>query len=233
MDMMFNWFIRFSNLIGASVCHQLAERSFRAGELKVPVCARCEGIYIGFFICAIFLFFLFKKKEADLPPLYILIILSLFILSTILEWGFSFFSVMDSTNVSRFITGFLAGSGSMAIIYPVFNYQYYSAAISERIFSRFWQFAIFIAFNAAFIGAGLADLTFLNWAYFYTSIISVLFTFYFINLVVVLLVPFFARKARRFFSRQLIVPSLIALVLCAIEFYVSYLVHQYVALVRF
>ncbi len=233
MDIIYNWFIRFSNLVGASVCHQLAERSFRAGELKVPVCARCEGIYIGFFLCAVFLFFLFKKKEGDLPPLYILIILSLFILSTILEWGFSFFSIMDSTNVSRFITGFLAGSGSMAIIYPVFNYQYYSAAISGRIFSRFWQFAVFIAFNAVFIAAGLAGITFLDWAYFYISIISILFTFYFINLVVVLLVPFFARKARRFFSRQLIVPSLIALVLCAIEFYLSYLVHQYAAGMRF
>jgi hypothetical protein len=151
----------------------------------------------------------------------------------VLEWGLSFFSIVDSTNTSRFITGFLAGSGSMALIYPVFNYQYYSAAISVRIFLRFWQFAVFIAFNAAFIGAGLAGLTFLNWAYFYISVISILFTFYFINLVVVLLVPFFAKKAGRFFSRQLIVPSLIALVLCAIEFYISYLVHQYAAVIRF
>lgn len=229
MDIMNNWLTRFAELIGSSVCHQLAYRSFWAGTVKIPVCARCEGIYAGFFISAIFLFCFFRKKQGELPPLYIIITLALFILSAFAEWGFSFFSLFESTNISRFITGYLAGSASMTIVFPVFNYQYYSDAVSERIFPRLWQFAVFISVSAVFITMGLAGITVINNVYYYVTFISILFTFYFTNLVIVLLFPVFAKKAHRLFSGRIILPSLISLILSGIELYISYLIHQYVA----
>jgi uncharacterized membrane protein len=33
--------------IGAIVCHQRPERSFHAGGVQVPVCARCTGLYVA------------------------------------------------------------------------------------------------------------------------------------------------------------------------------------------
>lgn len=34
-------------LVGAAVCHQRPERSFHAGGLRLPVCARCTGLYLS------------------------------------------------------------------------------------------------------------------------------------------------------------------------------------------
>jgi uncharacterized membrane protein len=33
--------------LGAAVCHQLPERSFRLWDVQLAVCARCAGIYAG------------------------------------------------------------------------------------------------------------------------------------------------------------------------------------------
>ncbi len=35
-------------LLGAQICHQIAERSFHLAGAQLPVCARCTGIYAGF-----------------------------------------------------------------------------------------------------------------------------------------------------------------------------------------
>ncbi len=228
-----NWFFKFADLIGASVCHQIAERSFSAGSFTLPVCARCEGIYVGFFISAIFLFAMFRKKESELPRAYIIVILGIFIFSTVADGGLSYLSIIDTNNISRFITGFLAGSASMAIIYPVFNYQYYADSIAARIFPRFWQFAVFLVIDAVVIALGLIGFSELNLVFFYISFISVIFTFYFINLVILFLIPFFAKKATLLFSRQLVLPSVIAVLLSGIELYLSYILHQFIAGLQF
>jgi len=76
---------------------------------------------------------------------------------------------------------------------------------------------------------GLAGITVINNVYYYVTFISILFTFYFTNLVIVLLFPVFAKKAHRLFSGRIILPSLIALILSGIELYISYLIHQYAA----
>ena len=34
-------------LAGSTVCHQRAERSFHPGGIRMPVCARCFGLYVG------------------------------------------------------------------------------------------------------------------------------------------------------------------------------------------
>src|SRR5688572_17408563 len=34
-------------LAGSNVCHQRAERSFHLDGVRMPVCARCTGLYLG------------------------------------------------------------------------------------------------------------------------------------------------------------------------------------------
>ena len=34
-------------MLGSLVCHQRPERSFHPWDIQVPVCARCEGIYLA------------------------------------------------------------------------------------------------------------------------------------------------------------------------------------------
>jgi uncharacterized membrane protein len=227
------WFSKFINLVGASVCHQLPERSFSAGKLMVPVCARCEGIYIGFFVSAVFLFLMFRNKESDLPRIYILIILSLFVTSTVIDGGLSYLGIIKTNNIARYLTGFLSGAGSMAIVYPVFNFQYYRDPGYVKIFNRTWHFVVFLAANAVFILAGLAGNRVINTVFYFVAFLSVIFTFYFINLVILVLIPFFAKKAPCLFSKYLVLPSVISLVLTAIELYLSYRFHLFILRLAF
>ena len=221
------WLLKLCYILGASVCHQLPERSLEAGNLYIPVCARCEGIYIGFLFAAIILFIMFRRKESELPPVYIIIILCLFVLSTIIDGALSYFSVIDSNNFSRLITGYLSGVAAMTIIFPIFNYQYYKKSIEVKIFSRPWQFILFLVINGVIITAALSGVGLLDYIFFYSSAIAIVFTFYFVNLIIILLIPYFARKSRRLFSRYLVIPSLIALSLVALELFISFKFHQF------
>ncbi|MBM3700133.1 MAG: DUF2085 domain-containing protein [Actinobacteria bacterium] len=225
-----NVLIKLLYLVGASVCHQLPERSYFAGPFKIPVCARCEGIYIGFFITAIILFIMFRKKESDLAPLYVLAVAALFVLSTVVDGSLSYFFGFSTNNILRFSTGYLAGSAAMTIIYPVFNYQYYSCPAAIKIFSRPWQFIVFIIISVFFIIAGILDIKAVNIALLYLSAFSVIFTFYFINIVLLLLIPAFSQKAKRLFSKYILLPTLAALFLAGLELYISYRLHMYMAL---
>lgn len=44
---------RFFHLSFHGLCHQLPQRSFQLNGVFLPVCARCSGMYLGFFIAAL------------------------------------------------------------------------------------------------------------------------------------------------------------------------------------
>jgi uncharacterized membrane protein len=213
-------------IIGFSVCHQLPSRSLVIDNIILPICSRCSGIYTGFFITAVILFIIYRKKESDLPPLYILIILSLFFLSNIIDGIASNFGLYNTNNNLRFITGFLCGSSIIIITYPIFVFQYYKESKKEKFFKRPSKLIIYLLLAMTFITITLLRLNFLGHFYYYLVTFSVLFTFYFINLVIVLLIPLFSQKAYRLASKHLILPSIIAIALSLIELLVSYWFHK-------
>jgi uncharacterized membrane protein len=213
-------------ILGFSVCHQLSIRSLDIGGIILPVCSRCFGIYAGFFISALVLFTLFRKKQSDLPPRCILIILAVFFLSTVIDGFFSYLGLYSTNNIIRFITGFLCGTAIMVVLYPVFIFQYYKESSKEKIFRRPFAFIMFLIILAVFMAITLLEFDFLGRFYYYLSAFSILFTFYFINLTMMYLIPLFSQKAVRLFSRHLILPSIGALVLMSIELFVAYKLHQ-------
>jgi uncharacterized membrane protein len=213
-------------IIGFSVCHQLDSRSLIFGNIISPLCSRCAGIYIGFLISAIILFLMFRKKQSELPPLYVLILLAVFFLSTIIDGLASYLGLYMTNNIIRFSTGFLCGASIMAVLYPVFNYQYYKDPLKEKIFRRPFTFIIFILSLIAFIISTLFRFDFLGGFYYYLSSLSVVFTFFFVSLVMAYLIPFFSQKADRLFSKYLIIPIIIALVLAAVELFIAYKFHE-------
>lgn len=214
--------------IGFSVCHQLSSRSLTVGNIILPICSRCSGIYTGFFITAIILFIMFRKKESDLPPLYILIIFTIFFLSTIIDGIASNFGLYNTNNNLRFITGFLCGSSIMSITYPIFTFQYYKESKKEKIFKKPDEFIIYILILIVFITITLLRFNFLGYFYYYLVAFSIFFTFYFINLVMVLLIPLFSQRASRLTSKYLILPSIIAIALSLLELFVSYWFHRFI-----
>ncbi len=207
--------------IGYAVCHQMPSRTIVMGGIYLPLASRTSGIYIGFLISAIILFALFRKRENGLAPLHIMIIFYLFIFSTMFDWAGSHLGLYESSNNIRFITGFLTGSSIMAIVFPVFNFQYYKKSSNDRIFKNPVKLIIYLLIIALFITTTLFRFSFLSIFYYYLSAFSVLFTFFFVNLLMLLLIPVFANKAQRFISRFLILPSIISIALTFIELFVS------------
>lgn len=213
-------------IIGFSVCHQFPPRSLVIGNIILPICSRCSGLYTGFLVTAVILFIMFRKKESELPPIYILVILALFFLSTIIDGIASNFGLYNTNNNLRFITGFLCGSSIMIIIYPIFSFQYYKESIKEKIFKKPLKFIIYALIVIGFIIITLLRLNFLSYFYYYLVGSSVLFTFYFINLVLILLFPLFSQKAYRLLSKYLILPSILAIALSLVELLVFYWFHK-------
>ena len=213
--------------IGASVCHQLPARSLQIGDIILPVCARCSGIYTGFFISAIVLFILFRKRENGLPPLYIIVILALFLISTITDGIISNFASFNTNNIIRFITGYLCGIAMITIIYPIFNFQYFKESNDTRVFSRPIKFIVYILVSAAFISIVLLRINFLGYFFYYFDAFSIIFTFFFINLVIVLLIPTFSQKAANLLSKYLAALLIISIALSVLELFISYRLHQF------
>ena len=114
----------------------------------------------------------------------------------------------------------------MAIVFPVFNKQYYKISNNVKIFKNPKKIIIYLLILVIFIIITLLRFNFLSYFYYYLAALSVLFTFYFINFVMIILIPFFANKAHRTISRFLVLPSIISLALVAMELYVSYKLHQ-------
>lgn len=135
--------------------------------------------------------------------------------------------VYESNNNIRFITGFLAGSSIMAIVFPVFNNQYYKKSNDIRIFKSPIKFIIYILIVVIFVAITLLRFSFLSYFYYYLSALSVVFTFYFVNLLMIILIPVFANKAYRVISRFLILPSIISIALTFLELFIFYRLHQF------
>ncbi|MHB1253139.1 MAG: DUF2085 domain-containing protein [Candidatus Humimicrobiaceae bacterium] len=221
--------LKFIDIIGFSVCHQLPERTLLFGKILMPVCSRCSGIYIGFLFTIVFLFILFRKRESDLPPVYVIVAAVVFILSTIFDGFFSYLGFYNTNNIIRIITGYMFGAGISIIIYPVFVYQYFKNFQRKKIFYNYKQFIYFMIFSIFLILVQILSPSWLGTFFYYLNGFSVIFTFYFSNLTLFLLIPSFAQKANKIFGRHIILPSVIALAVTILELYFAYKLHIFLS----
>ena len=227
-----NFFQQIADLSGFSVCHQLPERSMFLGNIYMPVCCRCSGIYIGFFLSIIMLFLMHRKRQSGMPPLYIIIISCFFIVSTFADGLLSYFGVYETNNVIRMITGYLSGMGIAVIIYPIFIFQYYRVSERKKIFKiyQFYIIFIIITLNVILIQVFLLLFkpAFFALFYYYFNFFCVIFTFWFSNLALSLLISPFSQKAEKLFGKNLVLPLLISAILTFIELFISYKLHVWI-----
>lgn len=86
-------------------CHQLPERSFHWKGRQLPVCARCTGVFAGQVLGLLTL----------LHPVPWWLSASL-LLPLLVDWALQQWFSKPSTNIRRFVTGFLAGGGEVALL---------------------------------------------------------------------------------------------------------------------
>jgi len=109
--------------IGAAVCHQDESRSLAAGGTYLPVCARCTGLYLGFFTSFIYLA-LRKRLSGDSPPgLFIVSAAAAGIFLFILDGATSYLGLRESHNLLRLTTGVLCGAPLPVLFTLAANYD--------------------------------------------------------------------------------------------------------------
>ena len=130
-----------------------------------------------------------------------------------------------TTNEIRLITGALAGMALPMVLVPMFNYQAWKEGSEERVIKDGWHFLAYLA--AALVTVFLFQYRpgWLFWPMFAITGFSVAFAFVYVNMILVMLLPWFARKAER--VRQLAVPALIAAVMGFAELGAAYYMHWY------
>jgi uncharacterized membrane protein len=89
------------------VCHQIPSRSFHILGQPLAVCARCLGIYSGFFIGVALYPFLRGFSRVAMPRTKIFILISLPIVMDTLG---NFVRLWETPNQLRFVTGLLWGT---------------------------------------------------------------------------------------------------------------------------
>ncbi len=90
--------MEFGHLMG---CHQMPERSFFIRGYQFPVCARCTGVFLAFPFAV-----LFVAKRVKLVYGSVVMCGVMFC-----DWLIQFLKIKESTNVRRFVTGFIGGLG--------------------------------------------------------------------------------------------------------------------------
>ncbi len=107
----FLWFV--GELSG---CHQLPERSFFLKGYQFPVCSRCTGAFVGYLVGAVL--YVFYRIN--------IIVCIIFCLIMFVDWFLQHIKILPSTNLRRFITGVLCGSGLIQINFSVLQFSFES-----------------------------------------------------------------------------------------------------------
>jgi len=88
------------------ICHRMPERTFQIKGHYFPVCARCTGFYIGAFSYFLYVYYFNVDYTVLMITFAVLMLIPAFI-----DGITQFFSLRESNNVLRFITGLLGGVG--------------------------------------------------------------------------------------------------------------------------
>ncbi|MBL4932134.1 DUF2085 domain-containing protein [Clostridium sp. YIM B02565] len=94
-------------------CHQRSDRSFFLGNYQFPLCARCTGMTLGYFISIL------SVIKIGAAPLAISIV---FLGIMFLDWLIQTLKLIESTNIRRLFTGTLGGYAIICIISNIISY---------------------------------------------------------------------------------------------------------------
>lgn len=116
-----------ADAIGYAVCHRIDLRSFYLGEIQMPLCARCSGMYLGAVVGLLFQWTA-GKRRIGVPSWKIILPISLFILFFAVDGLNSFYSLISSSqglyppnNVLRLLSGTGMGLAISVALVPAFN----------------------------------------------------------------------------------------------------------------
>lgn len=205
--------------VGYGLCHQLPERSLFGGGVRVPVCARDMGIYLGFAIALALLALMHRDRPSSAPSTPVNVLLALGVVAMAVDGVTSYAGLRTTTNEIRLLTGLATGFALAAWITPLLNSELWRRAGSGRVLAggrRVVAYVSVLAFSYVAIWYGAPRL---GVVYPLATTASIIATFTAVNLVIVCLLPPFERRADRL--RDAWPQMLMALGLTAVELALS------------
>jgi len=188
----------FLHWLGFGLCHQLPERSFFAGGVQAPVCARDTGIYIGFILSLVVISLIHRgERPREFPTRAGWTAIGLMIGAMGFDGVTSYAGIRTTTNDLRLITGLLAGYAIAAMLTPMLNDELWRTGSRTRVLAPVGRLGVWLAtIPAAFLVLRFVA-PWLGLIYPLLIAASVVATLTAVNLVIVCLTPAFERKADR------------------------------------
>jgi uncharacterized membrane protein len=121
--------------IAYAVCHRIAERSFHIGNIQLPLCARCTGMYLGAVTGLVFQS-IRGGKHSKVPGWGIIAVLVVFLVAFGIDGANSYLYLLKQVrpgilphipniyipnNTLRLLTGSGMGLVIAAMLFPAFN----------------------------------------------------------------------------------------------------------------
>jgi len=94
-------------ILFSPLCHQIPSRSFMINDYPLAVCARCLGIYLGFFLGTLIYPMIKGIRNREVPPRFCLIF---FTLPILIDTGANFIGLWYTPGWIRLMLGILWGS---------------------------------------------------------------------------------------------------------------------------
>jgi uncharacterized membrane protein len=133
--------------VGYAICHRIDSRSFHIGNIQMPLCARCTGIYLGVVLGVGLMAAAGRWRAGVLPPMRVIVAIVLFITVMGVDGVNSYFTlipglphVYEPQNWLRLLTGILTGVAVSGLIYPVFNQTLWRRWQETPIVRGLWEF---------------------------------------------------------------------------------------------
>ncbi len=205
--------------VGYGLCHQLPERSLFGGGVRVPVCARDMGIYLGFTIALALLVLVHRDRPSSAPSIPVNVLLALGVAAMAVDGFTSYAGLRTTTNEIRLLTGLATGFALAAWSTPLLNSELWRRGGSGRVLGGGRRVAAYVA---AFAGSYVAiwyGAPRLGIVFPLATTASIIVTFTAVNLVIVCLLPPFGRRADHL--RDAWLQLLLALGLTAVELALS------------
>ena len=179
------------SFIGGGLCHQIASRTFNIDILYMPVCSRDTGIYLGIFISLITIILLERRIKGEIPSLKIFLVTMGVFLIMGLDVVLSFLGIIESSNIIRFITGFLTGWFLVLLLLPLANNSMFKKFVKKNYLDRKIKF-----FAWLFCGVAIATAVIFTYQYalIFWGLVSILGMVTFV--VLILFILFFSLNRR-------------------------------------
>lgn len=123
-------------LLGSSVCHQIAERSYTFGDYQMPLCARCMGIHVGFLVSTVLIWMGALRHASGLPKKRDLVVLCAIMSVAVADAVISYSGVSTSDNLRRTLSGLCLGVTLPFILLPLINAVLFPGCNPRGLMSR-------------------------------------------------------------------------------------------------